>query len=356
MHKILLLPFSSVFLLPAAAIEVTAPLTLVPSASNVNRFNVNVSASVATGSGTTDASGAMNVRMNVDPATGKVSELSFEQGQISFSDMNIPLRAFIFLTVANVSTTGLQGFAWTPAPPASVTPATGDFDGTLHHFTADGGTVNGATTIDFGDVPAGTTFAANFAETPISGPAEGTGNVSLVEIPAQATASTRTWKTTLTLPVSILQTNDLNGTSVSVRLAGTLRAESNIIIPRDDYYAWTIANNLPMPTFDSEIRPGEPYGMVWAMGLEPSSSLRPHLPVINLAEATPQAEMILPPGGTTAPLIIEISENLSTDSWSLAPSNTITGGANPLPAGTKGKINVQLSGPRQFIRLRATAP
>lgn len=355
MLKTLLLPFSAVFLLPAAALEVTVPLSLVPSAANVNRFSVNVSASVAAGSGTTNASGTMNVRMNVNPTTGKVSELSFEQGRISFSNMNIPLRAFIFVTVANISTSGLQGYAWTPAPPAPVNPVTGDFDGTLHNFTADQGTVNGTTTVQFGDVPAGTTFSADFAEDPISGPAEGTGTVNLTEIPAQATTSTRTWKTTLTLPVSILQTTDLDGTAVSIRLNGTLRAESDVVIPRNEYYAWTITNSLPTPPFDSEIRPDEPHGMVWAMGLEPSSSLRPHLPVITLAES-PQAVMTLPPGGTAAPLFIEISDKLTADSWSLAPSATVTGGANPLPAGTKGAINVQLSGPRQFVRLRATAP
>jgi hypothetical protein len=206
-----------------------------------------------------------------------------------------------------------------------------------------------------GDIPAGTTFGNNFAETPLSGTGEGTGTVALVEIPASATTATRTWKTTLTLPLNILQTSDLNGTAVTIRFTGTLRAESNVVVPRNGFYQWTLANSLPTPAFDSQVRPGEPYGMVWAMGLAPTASLRPHLPVIALAGG-PRAQISLPPAGTAAPLIVEISDLLSTGSWSPAPAAAVSIGANPLPAGTSGSVSVQLSGPKQFVRLRANAP
>lgn len=353
MQALRLLSLCSALVLPAAALEVAGTLPLVPSSSAANRFNVNITASPAAGSGTTNASGAMNVRMQVDPATGKVSQLSFEEGRISFSNMNIPLRAFIFITVANITTSGLQGFAWTPSPPAPVNPATGNIDASLHNFTVDQGQVNGATTVAFGDVPAGTTFGADFADTPISGPAEGTGTVTLVEIPAQATTATRTWKTTLTLPLSIVQTSDLDGTAVTIRLTGTLRAESNLVIPRNEYYAWTLDNDLPTPPFDSEVRPGEPFGMLWAMGLAPTQSLRPHLPAIIPGTGNPQAVMTLPASGTAAPLIVEVSDRLTADSWSPAPPASLSGGANPIPVGTSGSVAIQLTGPHQFARLRA---
>jgi hypothetical protein len=354
----LFLPLFTALLLPASALEVAGPLTLIPASSSANRFNVTITAaSLATGTGTTNATGTMNVRIKVNPATGAVSELSLEQGRIFFSNMNIPLRAFIFVTVANTSTSGLEGFAWTAAPPAPVNPANGATDAALQRFTIDKGTVSGVTTSSLiPNVPVGTTFATDFAETPFSGPGEGSGSVTLVEIPAQATPSTRTWKTTVVLPLNVLQDTDLDGTQVTIRMTGTLRSESNLVIPRNDYYAWTIANGLAAPAFDAEARPGEPYGMLWAMGLQPSSSLRNHLPVIAAGAGSPKAVMALPAGGTAGPLIVEVSDLLTADSWAPAPAASVTGGANPIPAGTSGPVSVQLSGLRQFARLRANAP
>lgn len=355
MAKFLTLFLATALLLPARALEISAPLTLVPSSSSANRFNVAVTASPATGSSTTNATGTVNLRMQVDPATGKVSELSFQEGKITFSNMTITLRAFIFITAATMTTNGLEGFAWTAAPPAPVNSANGIFDAALHRFTINKGTVNGTTAIAIGATPAGTTFGANFTEEPISGPGEGNGTITLTEIPASATPSTRTWRTNISLPLNLLQTTDLEGTSVTIRLTGTMRAESNLVIPRSDYYAWTIANNLPAPAFDSTVRPGEPYGMVWAMGLAPTAPLRPHLPSVILAGG-PRAQLTLPAGGTAAPLIVEVSNQLTTGSWAPAPAASVTGGANPLPPGSKGTVNIQLTGPGQFVRLRANAP
>jgi hypothetical protein len=269
--------------------------------------------------------------------------------------MTITLRAFIFVTAATLTTSGLQGFPWTKAPPAPVNPADGNFEASLHGFTLDRGAVNGTTAIAIGDLPAGTKFAQDFAVTPVSGPGEGTGKVTLLELPAFATASTRTWKTTLSLPLNIVQDIDLQGTPVTMRLTGTIRAESNLAVPRNDYFAWTIANTLPAPAFNTAVRPGEPYGMVWAMGLQPSQSLGPHLPRIT-ASGGPQALLSLPAGGTAAPLAIEISDRLAGGTWIPAPAATVTAGANPLPAGTSGSVSVRLTGPRQFVRLRANAP
>ena len=58
-----ILPLAAGLLGPVRALEVAGPLTLVPSATNVNRFNVNVTASIASGSSTTNATGAVNVRL-----------------------------------------------------------------------------------------------------------------------------------------------------------------------------------------------------------------------------------------------------------------------------------------------------
>ena len=140
------------------------------------------------------------------------------------------------------------------------------------------------------------------------------------------------WKTTLTLPLNIVQDTDFQGTPVTIRLTGTIRAESNLAVPRNDYFAWTIANTLPAPAFNTAVRPGESYGMVWAMGLRPSQSPGPHLPRITTTGGL-QALMSLPSGGTAAPLTIEVSDRLAGGTWIPAPVATVTAGANPLPPG-----------------------
>jgi len=343
-----------VLLAPLHAGEVEGVLTLVPSSSAVNRFSVRIDALVpdtgqtATDTKTTNASGFINTRMKVDTEAGKVAELSFGGGDVALTNMNFNLRVIFLIfpvTVATINTSGLRGFPTTPLPPGPVDFASSTFDAADHDFTVNQGTITG--TVVGQEEP----VSANFAETPVTGPGEGTGSVVLV--PLSETATHRTFQATVELPVAIDQASD---EGFRIRVNGRLRAQGQITAAKSPFLVWSVASGIDGVTFASEIRPGEPAGLVWAMGLQPGESLAAHGPRMLAGPGHPAAMIELPAGGSAGPLTVEVSASLAAGSWTPAPAATLSTGANPIPPGTRGPVTIDLAGERRFVRLSASPP
>jgi hypothetical protein len=338
--------------LPAHASEVAATLDLVPATAEANRFTVRISAKDP-GSGlsaadtkTSNATGNFLTRMEVDPATGKVSQLSFEGGNLALSDMTFTLRALI-INVATLNTRNLKGYPGTSSPPASVDPETGDFEANQHTFTITEGSITG--TIITSPDPVSFTIG----DSPLSGSGAGTGTIVLM--PVSEDALSYTYRATVELPVDFEETLEEEG--VAIKVTGRLKAQNDVVLPKDPFTIWASVGGLDGVGFDSEIHPGEPAGLLWAMGLQPSDSLRTHMPQIRIgAEAERTAHLEFPASGTAAPLTIETSDSLAADSWVPASPGSISVGQNPLPIGIQGEVTVTLDGARKFVRLRATAP
>lgn len=342
---LLLAPF------PLHAAEVDGVLTLVASTSTVNRFSVRIDALdpgtglTATDTRTTNASGFVNTRMKVDTEAGKVAELSFEGGDVALTNMNFNLRVLVFVTVATINTSGLRGFPTTPLPPGPVDFASGAFDAAYHDFTVNQGTITG--TVVGQQEP----VSANFAETPVTGPGEGIGSVLLA--PLSETATHRTFRATVELPVAIDQASD---EGFRIRVNGRLRAEGQITAPKNPFVLWSVAAGIGGTGFISEVRPGEPAGLIWAMGLQPGDALAAHGPRMLAGPGQPAAMIELPEGGSAGALTVEVSSSLAAGSWVPAPAAALSTGANPIPPGTRGQVTIELTGERRFVRLSASAP
>ena len=342
-------PLVPVFLflgaLPSGGAQVSGTFPLVTE-TGFNRLTVKIKATqnetTVQDTETSTLTGAMNARLMVNVATGKVSGLEFTGGNVNFSNLSFDFLVAGFFSVATATTNGLVGSPSTPAPPALVETATGNFNAALHEFTINAGTLT--------TNAAGETSTIDFAAEPAGGPGVGTGTIVLTELTAQATVATRTWRAVLTLPLNSTQADPDSGAQIT--MTGTLKGIQNFVIPRTEFHAWTMEGGLGTPPFDSILPNGARAGMVWALGLAPGNLPDAHFPVVSAVG--PAATITLPAVGTAAPLTVEISDNLS--SWSDAPPATLSGGVNPLPQGSVGAVTVSLSGPKKFVRLRAVGP
>ena len=329
-------------------------LTLVTPATGVNKLNVTVTAT-ASGQTTSDtqtcnATGTVNGSINADPATGATTQMTLTSGNISLSNMHFVLRVFLVVTVADVTTSSLGGTAFTPAPPALVTPnaSGGTFDASLHRILINRGTMSGTAL--------GNPVSSDFATSPFGGAGTGTGTITMVAGAADSTH--RTFQATVTIPVDFTDTQNLGGTPVDIRVQGSIKAAGPIRIPLNAWIDWTSANGLAGASFSSPVSPGgAPLGLAWACGQAANVPATTHTPAIQSASPAPRAILTLPPSGTRAPVWVEFSNSLAAASWTVAPASSLSNGANPLPTGTVGTITVQLpAGGRRFTRLRAQQP
>lgn len=331
-----------------------ATLPLTTPAAGVNRLNVTVtgtaSGQTATDTETTDVTGTIDSSINADPTTGATTQMTITSGNISLSNMNFVLRVFVIVTVADVTTSGLGGTAFTLAPPAPVTPnaSGGTFDASLHSILINRGTVSGTAL--------GNPVNEDFATSPFGGAGSGTGTIAMVAGVADSTH--RTFQATVTVPVDFTDTVDLGGTPVTIRGQGSIRAAGPIRIPLNAWIDWTSANGLSGASFSSPIAPGAaPLGLAWACGYPADVPAVTLTPVIQRASPAPRSILTLPASGTRGPVWVEFSNTLAAASWSVAPASSLSNGANPLPIGTQGTIIVQLpASGRVFTRLRAQQP
>jgi len=327
---------------PLAAIPTNTTLTLV----NDPNFN-KVTVTVDPGSGLDDTdvttlTGTVQAFFDVNPANGQTTELTLVNGRANGTNMNFR-RGFSFLGY-NINVTNLSTALNTISPPGMVTPATGSFAANQHRFYIDQGTISGTA---FG-------AAVNEAFTPLN-PASGTGNGdgTVVLTAAGISGIYRNYSVTATFPVSIADTFLAGTTSVAITASGTVKATGTLQVPRTEYLAWTIAQNIPNAPFNGDPNgDGVSNGLLWALGLNANSNPLPYLPRSN--PAVPGGFIVpLPPGGTGGPILIQSSPHLG--SW--APATAVAPVANPIPTGTRGNVTIAPDGsPRRFVRLLVTEP
>ena len=206
-------------------------LTLVPATAIENRLTVTISANAsgttASDSDTTDVSGTLSVESNTDP-TGSTSSFTIRSGNLAMADMDFNLRAFGFISVATLNTSGMGGTATTITPPGLVTPSVsgGTFDASLHRFAINQGAITGQLTIP-GDpvVP----INENFVNTPVEGNGLGTGNLTVT--PGTTTETQQFFAVTMTLPLDFTENETISGTPVTIRVQGTIKASGTIAVP-----------------------------------------------------------------------------------------------------------------------------
>lgn len=221
----------------ALATTGSGTLNLVTGQTGINRLTITVGATAngltASDTETTTVTGSINATFNANPASGATTAMTITGGSIAMTDMRFVLKTrviFIDVEVANISTTGMRGTAYTPPPvPATVTAKAtgGTFDAALHRVRINQGAITGAITITDPDTP----INSDFATSPVEGAGVGTGTVTMV--PGAFSATHRTMQATIEMPVDFTDTQDLSGTPVSVRVQGTIRATGPVNLPLD---------------------------------------------------------------------------------------------------------------------------
>lgn len=344
--------------LPQARAYTGAGILNLPPGATDNKLNITIGATAsglaASDEQTTTVSGFLNVTVNSNPQTGATTVFTIDGGTVAMTDMNFNLRVF-FISVAKVSTLGMSGTAFTPLPPGIVTPTAngGTFDAAQHHLRINEGDITGEITPPGS---AATPIDANFTDAPVEGPGSGTGTLTVA--PGASTPTHRNCTVTMLLPVDFTDTQDLDGTAVTVQVQGTIRATGIIPIPLNSWVDWTIGNDLAGASFTTLTGPGKtPLGLAWAMGYEPDTPATVVTPVM-IPGTTPAARLVLPASGSRAPLTLEQADSLTTDSWQKVPAAEVSGGQNPVPTGTSGTVTVQWTNPaaKRFLRIKANQP
>jgi hypothetical protein len=333
---------------PLFAIPANTTLTLVND-PNFNKITVKVDP----GSGLSDTdvttlTGTVQAFFNVNPANGQTTELTLANGRGNGNKMNFARTAFFNLAAYNINVTNLSAAIYTIAPPGVVTPATGIFAANQHRFDIDQGTITGTTSGLIGNNAINESFTP---QNTASG--TGTGNGTVVLTAAGVTGIYRNYTVTATFPVSIADTFLAGVTSVAITATGTVKATGTLQVPRTEYLAWTIAQNIPNAPFNGDPNgDGVSNGLLWALGLNVNSDPLPHLPHSN--PAVPGGFIVpLPAGGTGGPILIQSSPHLA--SW--GPATAVAPVANPIPAGTRGNVTIGPdASPRRFVRLLVTEP
>jgi hypothetical protein len=327
---------SSLFAIPAST-----TLTLVND-PNFNRITVAVDPGSGLGdTEVTTLTGTVQAALNIDPLAGTTSELTLTNGRANGSNMTFSRNIFVANYTINV--TGLSAAISTLVPPGLVTPATGQFAAEQHSFSIDQGTISGST----GGLIGNNTINESFTPAnPATGTGTGTGTVVLTS--SGDSGIYRNYNVSVTLPVSISDEFLAGTIPVAITATGTVKATGTVQVPRTEYLAWTVAQNIPGAPFEGDANgDGVANGVVWALGLGANANPRPHLPRPH--PSVPGAFLVpLPPGGTVAPILIQSSPQLG--SWSAASG--VLAPANPLPAGSSGNIAIQSNGsPTRFIRI-----
>ncbi len=227
-------------------------LNLVTGQPGFNTLNVTVSASAggfsASDTKTTTATGSINVSFDADPATGATTAMTITGGAFQLTDMHFQLKALGFITVANITPANMGGTAFTPPPtPGPVTATTngGTFDATLHKIEINQVTIIGEITIT------GTPINSSFVDNPVIGTGTGDGTVTM--IPGASIPGQRTMQVTFEMPVDFTNDLDLDGTPVSVKVQGTIKATGEVILQTDSIWdagIWDAGNTANGATID----------------------------------------------------------------------------------------------------------
>ena len=333
---------------PATAVPATVELDLVTGDPSFNRLQLTVDPGLGLAdTEVSEVTGNLFADLEVDPSRGQVSEMTLRNGDdpddgLQASDVAFG-RSIIFIGGYNVSGSGLAGDIFTPLPPGIVTRETGAFDASQYSFRLNQGSLVGSARI------LGQTTLLDLLITPaepITGAGTGAGSVALTLV--QDTGPLLTYEVVLVLPVSVTDTFEDGSLSVDVTAVGTIKAAGTVQVPASEYIAWTLAQAIPGADPQGDFNgDGLPNAISWAYGLGKNDDAGAWRPAPLSGGGF---EIPLPATGTTTAILVRVSGDL--ESWSDLPANRLSGGQNPLPAGSTGTFTISSSGsPNEFLRL-----
>ncbi|BCX47619.1 hypothetical protein HAHE_15270 [Haloferula helveola] len=295
----------------------------------------------------TSLTGTVDVEVEIDITNDRAISFSLIDGRASATDMRFRVvKTQTSQLGYDLRFENLSCGIFTTAPPALITdPVTGEFDAADHTFLIDQGTATGYFWPPFSNK---TNVAENFAPpNQIAGAGAGTGTITLV--PTGSANGFTSYDIVASFPIAIDQTDDSGDTTVRTIASGTIQATGSITVADSPFVAWTNAEGIPgaLPGDDFN-GDGLPNAFAWAYGLGAYDDYPDSLPRSTAAGGF---ELPLPPFGTAAPILIEVSTTLGV--WTPLPAGRCSAGVNPLPIGTTGTVTVTPSGQAcEFLRLQ----
>ena len=285
--------------------------------------------------------------IRIDAATGAISEAQLAPSRFRSSDFTIQVprvgNALMRLEGRDIRATVTSLGAAVPVAP----------DGTIAanalQQTLDAGTVTLSWFIS-GQPPI--TVVEDYGLNPQPFPASGRATVNTALVKSDDFG--REWSVHYRQAVHDSFTTDIAGKRVTITETGAVDM-AGTAVTRTTYGAWLDSQGLAdMPFASSHPSSGLPYGILFALGLDPSPGvLLPWQP----EPADPLTWTLrLPATGTAAVLVVETADTLAAGSWvRLAPADISTG--NPeIPIGTTGDVRITGRKAGQFFRLKALVP
>ncbi|MBB21924.1 MAG: hypothetical protein CMN04_03380 [Roseibacillus sp.] len=333
------------------AIPTTATLTAV-NEQNFNRITLEFEPPVLpTGRDTTRLSGSIEVLLEIDPVTDRVSEMTILDGDVQGSAVELSGSTFLIGSYDLESST-LGATLDTPLPPGVVDPATGEFDSSQHTFTVSSGTLGGNIRIGLLGINENLDF--DFTNEPVGGTGLGTGSVTLT--PTTITPTSKAYNVDVQLPIAVDQVFEAAGVEVPIRAEGAAKLSGPAtvqITPEDPFTLWATANGISGATpLEDSNEDGVSNGIQWALGLNASENPFPHLlQPGEVNAATVAFSLSLPKGGTASALLVTTGSDPLRPFSPVGPA-LISTGRNPIPAGTSGDVTIRIPrGQRGFIQL-----
>ena len=215
-------PFILLFLTSLASAElVDVTLTLTPPTANENTLDLGLSVAVPLfgnfpSSDTSETSGTILARLDIDPVTGEVSTIALLSGDVTATDVNFRATNFFLGTIYNISLVDMQATVETPSPPAPV--INGLTSATLHNIIINEGTLSGTSVA--GDIP-----TQDFADEPVAGSGPEGDFIEISAVSSRdSTPTTQVFDIEFAFPVAIDQTIESDTVTGTITANGTVRA------------------------------------------------------------------------------------------------------------------------------------
>ncbi len=204
-------------------------MTLATASGYTNSLTLSLSASIASGSGSTNATGYYSLELvgTADTSTGAINITGLQYvaqsgtGDISCSDFSVAMK-FLTVTVETVSFTGLKGDLYTSGGTVAKS-------GNTYPLTTSNLLLNGGTATATGNTPATQDFGAS----PVSGVLSGSGTITL----SNTSVSANLASFTATVLTPILSSSVIDG--ANCQTSGTIRAVGNYSTRLAATYTWT---------------------------------------------------------------------------------------------------------------------
>ncbi|MFP6879679.1 MAG: hypothetical protein VCA34_01935 [Roseibacillus sp.] len=342
-------------ILPLHAETVFSTLTITPG-GEFNSIELEiVPPALPSDSDATDLDGTLDVKLEINPDTNQVSEMTVIDGDATGSAIH--LSGSNFLGNYDFTSSELGAEVITPVPPGIVDPLTGEFDASAHQLTVNAGVLSGSIAVPLLGIDEEIAF--DFSAAPFGGTGSGTGTVTLTH--TGSTPISKDYDIVVLFPISIVNEVDAGGVLIPIAADGLIRAvgiASVPIAPADPFVTWTEDNGIAGASFDGdENGDGVANGLQWALGLDASTApFSALLQPVGDTGATVDFTVTFPAGGSAAEISVLVSNDPETNPFAPLTSGSVSTG-NPIPAGTTGTVTISLpKNAMGFVQLSVSAP